>query len=47
MLLMLNQPAVPQQAGNVVEAQSRVEQLNKLGVNAEPTERRSRVYKFC
>jgi hypothetical protein len=30
--------AVPQQAGHVVEAQSRVEQLNKLGVNAEPTD---------
>ena len=28
----------PEQADNVVEAQSRVEQLNKIGVNAEPTD---------
>ena len=27
-----------EQASNVVEAQSRIEQLNKLGVNAEPTD---------
>ena len=34
------QPSNPVEevAANVVEAQSRVEQLNKLGVNAEPTD---------
>jgi hypothetical protein len=30
--------SAPEQASNVVEAQSRIEQLNKLGVNAEPTD---------
>ena len=41
------EPAVaPQQADNVVEAQSRVEQLNAIGVNAEPTDVSDEFIKF-
>lgn len=41
------EPAVaPQQADNVVEAQSRVEQLNAIGVNAEPTDVSEEFIKF-
>ena len=41
------EPAVaPQQADNVVEAQSRVEQLNAIGVNAEPTDVSAEFMKF-
>ena len=41
------EPAVaPQQADNVVEAQSRVEQLNAIGVNAEPTDVSTEFMKF-
>tara|TARA_S200000501_G_C20788522_1_gene728387 strand:+ start:749 stop:1264 length:516 start_codon:yes stop_codon:yes gene_type:complete len=36
----------PQQADNVVEAQSRVEQLNAIGVNAEPTDVSEEFIKF-
>ena len=36
----------PEQADNVVEAQSRVEQLNKIGVNAEPTDVSAEFIKF-
>ena len=42
------QPSNPVEevAANVVEAQSRVEQLNKLGVNAEPTDVGAEFMKF-
>lgn len=40
------QSANSQVTDNVVEAQSRVEQLNKLGVNAEPTDVSSEFLKF-
>ena len=40
------QSASSQVTDNVVEAQSRVEQLNKLGVNAEPTDVSSEFLKF-
>ena len=42
------QPSNPVEevAANVVEAQSRVEQLNKLGVNAEPTDVGAEFLKF-
>ena len=38
--------ASSQVTNNVVEAQSRVEQLNKLGVNAEPVDVKSEFSKF-
>ena len=40
------QSASSQVTNNVVEAQSRVEQLNKLGVNAEPVDVKSEFSKF-
>jgi|TARA_R100000084_G_scaffold1678_2_gene1041 uncharacterized phage infection (PIP) family protein YhgE len=40
------QSASSQVTDNVVEAQSRVEQLNKLGVNAEPVDVKSEFSKF-
>ena len=42
------QPSNPVEevAANVVEAQSRVEQLNKIGVNNEPTDVRQEFQKF-
>ena len=38
--------ATPEVTNNVVEAQSRVEQLNKIGVNAEPVDVSSEFAKF-
>ena len=38
--------ATPEITNNVVEAQSRVEQLNKIGVNNEPTDVRQEFQKF-
>ena len=38
--------ATPEVANNVVEAQSRVEQLNKIGVNAEPVDISSEFAQF-
>lgn len=38
--------AAPEVTNNVVEAQSRVEQLNKIGVNAEPVDISSEFAKF-
>ena len=38
--------AAPEVTNNVVEAQSRVEQLNKIGVNAEPVDVSSEFAKF-
>ena len=39
--------ATPDVTNNVVEAQSRVEQLNKIGVNAEPQDVSARISKVC
>jgi hypothetical protein len=38
--------AAPEVTNNVVEAQSRVEQLNRIGVNAEPTDISQEFRKF-